>query len=218
MKNKKSAGSIILTIFLCIAIVILAFFAVFNILFFKSPIIGISMQPTFNESLEEDMGTTFYKKSNIKDKAYVYRFGNAKLNDIVLYERTETQGNSTTKKLIIKRVVAVGGQTVDIKSDGYDYYLYVDGEKVEEEYIKDRSRMQTCYNSLLSYKLSVGLTDEDVITLADDEVFVMGDNRGKSNDSSSYGPIKRNSIKGVVAFVVPYNQNLITYTWSKIFG
>ena len=48
-------------------------------------------------------------------------------------------------------------------------------------------------------------------------VFVLGDNRGRSKDSSIFGPVKNSALKGVVAFVVPYDSNLIEYLWNKIF-
>ncbi len=218
MAKKKTAGSIILSIVLFLAIVVLLVFAAFNILFFKSPIIGISMQPTFNAELPEGESTSYYEKSNIKDKAYVYRFSKGKVGDVILVEKTETVGGVSTTKLIIKRLIAISGQTVNIQKDGDNYYLYINGEKKEESYIKDIAGMETCYNTFVAYKSSIGKTADEPITLGENEVFVMGDNRGHSNDSSNFGPVQKSAIKGKVAFVVRYNSNLFSYLWHKIFG
>lgn len=218
-KKKKSAGQIILTVMLSIAIFVLAVFAVFNILFFKSPVVGVSMQPTFNAELEVGMSTKFYEESKIKDKAYVYRFSKGELGDIVLAERESIVNGKKTTKLVIKRIVATSGQTVDIKkAEDEIYYLYVNGEKVVEKYIKDYSDMEVCYNAFVAYKESIGIPADSAIKLNKDEVFIMGDNRAHSDDSSDYGPIKKNTIKGKVAFTVRYNENLLTYLWHKIFG
>lgn len=217
MAKKKTFGSVITGILLFIAIVILLIFVAFNILFYKSPIIGISMQPTYNAELPEGESASFYENSNIKDKAYVYRFGKGSVGDIILAQRTTIVDGTESSKLIIKRIVATGGQTVDIKQDSGNYYLYVDGEKQEENYIKDISGMEVCYNTFVAYKSSVGIAEDTPITLEQDEVFILGDNRGHSLDSSSFGPIKTNIIKGKVAFVVRYNENLFSYLWNKIF-
>ncbi len=212
-KKKKSVWQILSTVMLCIAIFVLLVLIAFNIFFYKSPIVGISMQPTYNKSLPEGLTTEEYEKSEIKDKAYVYRFGEAKIGDVVMIEIKE----DGKEKLLIKRLVAKGGDTVDIQEDNGTYYLFVNGKKVEEKYVKDYSLMNICYTNFLSYKNSKGIAADEPITLAKNELFVLGDNRGKSKDSSIFGPVKNSALKGVVAFVVPYDSNLIAYLWNKIF-
>ena len=68
---------------------------------------------------------------------------------------------------IVKRVIAVGGQTVDIHF--HAGVVYVDGVALEEDYIND-----------LTY------TDEGTdfpLTVPEGSVFLMGDNRNMSTDS-----------------------------------
>lgn len=84
---------------------------------------------------------------------------------------------------IVKRVVAVGGQTVDI--DFSTWTLTVDGEVVDEPY-------RHLEGDLLTSDYSFP------ITLADDEIFVLGDNRNHSADSRQIeiGPIDKRCIVG----------------------
>lgn len=84
---------------------------------------------------------------------------------------------------IVKRVIAVGGQTVDIDFDTWT--LTVDGEVVEEPY---RQLIDDLLTSDYSFP----------ITLEEDEVFVLGDNRNHSADSRQIeiGPIDKRCIVG----------------------
>lgn len=89
---------------------------------------------------------------------------------------------------IVKRVVAVGGQRVDI-----DYAagtVSVDGQALEEPYIKETMQVPH-YGGLTSSVVPEG------------SVFVMGDNRNHSNDSrdETLGPVDERYILGKVELV-----------------
>lgn len=79
---------------------------------------------------------------------------------------------------LIKRVIAIGGQTVDIR----DGNVYVDGARLSEPYVRD-SRTEVGTASLPH-------------TLAADEVWLMGDNRPNSGDSRVMGPIPESMVRG----------------------
>lgn len=96
---------------------------------------------------------------------------------------------------IVKRVVALGGQTVDIDFDTWT--LTVDGEVIEESYryLDDNMTLTADYSF--------------PITLEEDEIFVLGDNRNHSADSRQIeiGPIDKRCIVGkAVARLVPINK------------
>ena len=89
----------------------------------------------------------------------------------------------------IKRVIAVGGETVEIKSGK----VFVDGRELDEEYLS----------------LSKGHFDYEETTVPDGYVFVLGDNRTNSHDSreDDVGMIDVRSILGkVICRVWPISQ------------
>lgn len=103
--------------------------------------------------------------------------------DIVVFEDYTIPGE---KKALIKRVVGLPGDTVEVRlNKNGAVVVYVNGEELPEEYAynsRDRYLDTSCFNK--------------PITVGEDEIFVMGDNRYNSNDSRSFGPIKIDSILG----------------------
>ena len=88
---------------------------------------------------------------------------------------------------IVKRVIALEGQTVDI--DFQEGIVYVDGVALEEDYTYTPTNMQE------------GMTFP--LTVDEDCVFVLGDNRNDSKDSRDpeIGLIDNREIMGKVVFL-----------------
>lgn len=83
-------------------------------------------------------------------------------------------------KVLVKRVIATEGQTIDITDD---YKVTIDGELLEESY------------------LATGIYTEPKnfdfpYTVKEGEVFCMGDNRVNSKDSRDLGPIETKYLLG----------------------
>jgi signal peptidase I len=83
---------------------------------------------------------------------------------------------------IIKRVVAVGGDRVEAR----DGEVLVNGEPVDEPYLAE----------------GIGTADFSPVTVPDGAVWVMGDNRGSSGDSRSFGPVPLDAIVGKAFLLV----------------
>jgi len=104
---------------------------------------------------------------------FVYRFSTPKRGDVVVFVSPEAP---TTD--LIKRVIATGGQTVQVK----DGYVSVDGVTLDEPYVSKERRDN--YSSPTPTRVPAGY------------VWVMGDNRGNSSDSRVIGPQPVTSILG----------------------
>ena len=108
-----------------------------------------------------------------------YKFG-----DIVILRKTGVFDNEP----IVKRVIATGGQTVDI--DFSEGVVYVDGEALEEDYIREPT--YTAEGT------------EFPLTVPEGSIFVMGDNRNGSSDSRDYrlGTVDTRYVIGKAAFLL----------------
>lgn len=90
-------------------------------------------------------------------------------------------------KSIVKRVVAVGGQTLDINSA--EGIVYLNGEPLEEVYTNTITQLPVLENAF-----------EYPFTVPEGYVFVMGDNRDISLDSryTKVGLVPESEIEGTV--------------------
>jgi len=102
------------------------------------------------------------------------------LYKLAKYDRFDVVIVKIEDEKIIKRVIALPGETISCENG----VIYVNDRKQEDDY-------------------SMGRTpDFEKIKLADDEFFVLGDNRANSLDSSELGPFKKEKILGRPVFTM----------------
>lgn len=188
-KPPRSLANDLSNLLLIFAIVVLVIFIYFSRVYTGISIKGPSMMPTFNAN--------YWTDSTKEDIAYYTATDTFKRGDIVITDAGE--------KDIIKRVIGLPGERVSIKSDeNKKYYVYINGEKLEEDYIYSRDDMVTEYDNF-------GKLFGEELTVKEGELFILGDNRGYSLDSTYYGCFKYEKIMGRVDYIVRADE---TPVWS----
>jgi len=86
----------------------------------------------------------------------------------------------------IKRVIGIGGDTVEVREDGF---VYVNGIKLNEPYL-----YADAPDDAAQPTVSTGGQNRWVI--ATGELFVMGDHRERSADSRAFGPVPASAVIG----------------------
>jgi signal peptidase I len=120
-----------------------------------------------------------------------YRAHDVREGDIVVFHRPKNA--DVPDKVLIKRVIALGGDKIAVKKGR----VFVNGLVLDEPYLnKDKS----CY-------ADSPIENFAARTVPSGDVFVMGDNRCHSADSRDFGPIATSSIIGrAFAIIWPLNR------------
>ena len=157
----------------------------------------------------ESMRTTLNNNDRVIISNFLYTPRNG---DIVVFQPSPEDLNGTP---FVKRVIAVGGQTIRIDfetgdvfvADSYDSELIkIDEPYVfEGQYFPEQSRIRDSFRQPLEIQIPPG------------QVFVMGDNRNHSTDSRVIGTIDERLILGRVLFVfMPGTDWDGSRDWSRI--
>ena len=214
----------ILVALLIVLIFCCGLLAVANITFYKTHlrerVKGYSMLPTLNSNVEDS--------STSGDTVYVSPYAEVYRDDIVISSPT------WHPSLIIKRLVGLPGDKIQIKNFDDAYGLFVNDKLLYEKsklsennggYSAANYHYQKYLSFLNNPKFSAYVetkNDETYIRLGEDDYFLMGDNWGNSLDSLSEGPVSRREIVGKVNLIVDYkNQDrmvVIKHVLKKVFS
>jgi signal peptidase I len=112
-------------------------------------------------------------------------YGKPKPGDVIVFQYPLEPSRD-----YIKRCVATGGQTVEVK----DKELYVEGKQRVEPY--------ALHGDPMVQPAGFGPRDNfGPYTVPPDNLFMMGDNRDNSNDSRFWGPVDFDLVKGRAMFI-----------------
>jgi len=141
------------------------------------------------------MRDTLLEGDRVMVNKLAYRFGEPVGGDVIVFDSPlvphddgesflgavvrnigEALGVSTPDTALIKRVIATGGETIEIRGNT----VYIDGVAIDEPYLRPGSQMPAF----------------GPVTVPEGEVFVMGDNRNQSEDSRRFGTVPVGDIIG----------------------
>ncbi len=119
------------------------------------------------------MEPNFYDGQQVLVNKIIYKFQELTNGDIIILHPPSPYDPKATP--FIKRIIAIPGQTVEVKNGE----VYVDGQKLYEPYIKEPP----------TYPVPLK-------TIPENEYFVLGDNRNNANDSHTGWTVPRQNIIG----------------------
>ena len=172
---------------------------------------GRSMQPTYNNTAE------YY--GGVHDTVRITKLSPIRRGDIVVFEAKGLLGSDGKPKLLIKRVIGKGGDTLKFtQGENGTVEIYRNGGLLSEPYIKRNADGAPLFEYNKNGKWKYELNKEFPVPKGC--YFVMGDNRNDSTDSrfESVDFIASSQIEGKVYLDVPYGENVISALWDKVFG
>jgi signal peptidase I len=156
---------------------------------------------------EVSMQDTLFEDQILFINRLAYKNKSPKAGDIIIFYKSRDIGSFTeeflrsvsyilpftrpkddNKDRLVKRVIGTSGDIIDIK----DGYVYKNGERLEEPYAKGDTNA-----TYIEFPVTVG----------ENQLFVLGDNREHSRDSREFGLIDISHVEGKASFrLYPFNK------------
>lgn len=138
------------------------------------------IQPFFIPS--GSMEPTFYDGDHVLVNKFIYRFSEPKRGDVIVFKYPLDK-----TKDYIKRIIAVGGETIEVRSGD----VFINGKEIYEPYLKS----------------NVVGSDFGPVKIPKNKYFVLGDNRDNSSDSRTWGLLPPKNILGkAIVLYWPLNR------------
>jgi len=108
-----------------------------------------------------------------------------KRGEVIVFEASQKNKSKNVSRFI-KRVIAIGGDRIEIK----DAKVVINGIKLSENYVKP-GKSKSRYSQYMPE-----------VFIPKNKVFVLGDNRDNSNDSRKFGLIDHDAIIGKATYIL----------------
>ena len=204
--NKTWWGETISTVVFVVVMIIIIRFFICEIRWIPSG----SMNPTLVEGdrIMVERFSRFFEAPKRGDIMVFYP-PSTKLSNKPLQLFSRLTGILCKDVAYIKRVVGLPGDKIEIKfEDDGSAYVYINDKKYKEKYIKSVYEYPLCP----SPEMDLVIPDDRIMKcgpfkLKNDEYFMMGDNRGNSQDSRYWGVLKKDRFIGRATFLFwPFNR------------
>ena len=143
------------------------------------------------------MEMTLLENDRVLVNKMSYRLHDIHRGDIVVFDRVTINGQQVEHTDLIKRVIGVENDTVEIQK----CKVLVNGTVIDEPYLdKDVLNLPTPEDVCR-------IADMKKVTVPENQIFVMGDNRAQSFDSRNFGSVPEKLVVGrAFAVVWPFGS------------
>ena len=169
--NDNQAGRAVREIIETLLLAALIFFLV-RLVVLNFRVDGVSMSPNLHNEQMLLVNRNAYRSVEISGTDY-YPFDPPERGDVIVFDPP-----NGSDKPYIKRIIGLPGERISF-GDGR---VLIDGEVLAEDYIQDRTRC--------------GQKATCDMEIPDGSVYVLGDNRGNSQDSRVFGTVPLENIIG----------------------
>ena len=118
-----------------------------------------------------------------------YRLHDVNRGDVIVFHHP---GQTADADDLIKRVVALGGETFEIRGT----QVYIDGTRLEEPYLAQAGST----HPTVPIPGCVNDPEPDLCVVPEGEILVLGDNRPASRDGRYFGPVDVHTVVGRAFF------------------
>jgi signal peptidase I len=132
------------------------------------------------------MESTMFQDNRVLVNKLSYRLHDIGRGDVVVFDRITTDGEVVQHDDLIKRVIGLPGETIEIR----ECVVYIDGKELPEPYLNEYDVQQ------INLDDRCRVPELEPTVVSKDHIFVMGDNRPQSFDSRMFGEIETELVVG----------------------
>ena len=142
-----------------------------------------SMEPTLH-CAQPASGCEARFSDRVLANRFIYRLRDPRRGEIAVFETPDAaRVKCGAGGTFVKRIIGLPGETVEVRLQQGEGYVYVNGRKLDEPYVKDGRR---------------AVREFGPTKVAKNGYFMMGDNRSSSCDSRDWGSVPRGNLIGKV--------------------
>ena len=132
------------------------------------------------------MESTMFQDNRVLVNKLSYRMHDIGRGDVVVFDRITTDGEVVQHDDLIKRVIALAGETIEIRQ----CVVFINGKELPEPYLNEYDVQQ------INLDDRCRVPELAPTVVSENHIFVMGDNRPQSFDSRMFGEIESELVVG----------------------